>query len=209
MPSVSRARGVPVSFKIAYHKTYIKLPRSFSGLTTQEIYDLLPPVYQAGYVTPRANGYNSFLNNLYTAHSRRYQAPTLFPCSSPYLLWVRYLARNLILFARRNTFIFRVQSFRSLPPDSVSRWCIFKLSYAFPTPIVDLTIHDPKVHMAQYLDLSNPGLSHSCSVWLYAGYAARLGHDVGSSLYSSKTTANRRWQIALRAFYAKSKNLEV
>lgn len=164
-------------------------------------------MYQAGYVTPIENGNNGALNNLYIAHLRPYQAPTLFPCSFPYMLWVPYLDRNLVPFARRNIFIFRVQSFHFLPPDSVSPWCIFKLLYVFQTPTtVDLIIHGPKVHMTHYLDLSNPGLSHSCSVWLYAGYAARLGHDVGSSLYSSKVTTDRQWQIALRAFYAKRTN---
>lgn len=108
--------------------------------------------------------------------------PTHFPCSFLYLLWVASFPRNLIPVARKNTSIFRVQPFHSLPLDLVSRWYTFKLLYVFRTRAVHLVIHYPKVHMTHYLDLSNPGLSHSCSVWLYAGYAARLGHDVGFSL---------------------------
>ena len=36
---------------MVYPGTRAESPHSFSGLTTQEIYDLLPLVYQAGYVT--------------------------------------------------------------------------------------------------------------------------------------------------------------
>jgi hypothetical protein len=108
--------------------------------------------------------------------------PTHFPCFFLYLHWVPSLARNLILVARKNISIFRVQPFHSLPLDLGSRWYTFKLLYVFQTRAVYLVIHYSKVHMTHYLDLSNPGLSHSCSVWLYAGYAARLGHDVGPLL---------------------------
>ena len=108
--------------------------------------------------------------------------PTHFPCSFLYLLWVPSLALNRILVARKNISTSRVQRFHSLPLDLVPRWYTFKLLYVFRTRVLALVIHYSKVHMTHYLDLSNPGLSHSCSVWLYAGYAARLGHDVGSSL---------------------------
>lgn len=52
------------------------------------------------------------------------------------------------------------------------------------------------IHMAQYLDLSNPVLSHSSSVWLYAGYAARLGQDIALQL--NDTQWNLSPEISLR-----------
>jgi len=52
------------------------------------------------------------------------------------------------------------------------------LSLSPPRGGVTLVYIQAIIHMAHYLDLCNPSLSHSSSVWLYAGYAARLGQDI-------------------------------
>jgi hypothetical protein len=44
-------------------RTHTDASHSFSGLTTQEIYDLLPLVYQAGYVATRVYGEDGALSH--------------------------------------------------------------------------------------------------------------------------------------------------
>ncbi|KAK2462887.1 hypothetical protein APHAL10511_005085 [Amanita phalloides] len=131
------------------HASYL-----FIGLTVQEIYDILPPVYQAGSfeVLPSADSV-SLLFIIFALGTLFGPQPDLI-CAQEYF----FLSRAAL----------------SLSPTRRG---------------VSLTYIQAVVHMTQYLELSNPGLSHSCSVWLYAGYAARLGHDVALQLH------NARWQM--------------